>query len=61
MDSRPHSSAHQTEPAFVAWVWQLLQGPLGRELVHLESEADMQEAHLLCMTQVRYALCFSSI
>ena len=49
---RHQAPAHQAEPPFVAWVWQQLQGPLGTGLVQLHSEADLQEAHLLCMTQV---------
>ena len=60
--------AGQGQPSFVAWVWQQLQGYLGRSLLALPQEAKgsftgpddsaqlgawLQEAHLLCMSQVR--------
>ena len=52
LEAQP-SGGQPAEPPFLVWVWKQLQGQLGGSLVKLQPGAEsLQEAHLLCMTQV---------
>ena len=35
-----------------AWLWTLLQGPVGAALTRVDSDSLANEAHAICMTQV---------
>ena len=41
------------EQSFLAWLWALLGGDAGPLLTQLEADAEVDDAYMICMTEVR--------
>lgn len=41
------------DQSFLAWLWALLGGDAGPLLTQLEADAEVDDAYMICMTEVR--------